>query len=928
MFVHYDTAIGSRGNDLDGGQPSNDIDYAAYKDTIHHTFRCLAGDTTDPLIPKLQLDDQLFIFVGDHGGEVGSNHSYIWLPKYHTKNKGIDTLMDTTLANWTSRINCGQMIFVLEECHSGGFIPYLKDSSIYNFKCKNRSIYTSVTQSQTEGFEYHISGGTYGEFIFYWTAAARGYFPDITHYKPWLTGFPVYDPDSYPVFPYANCFDTCQGHPYYSPDQNKDGVVTMEEAFSFAKDYDTWDTVGFFCPFDHHFANMPSAQHYKNICFKEDLQALSGLTGKITHTDTVENRSYVVGGPLKVDSNAILTFSNVDSKGINSRLYFINDSARLVVEAGSTLNPGTDMLFAGSDSNNVYILYAGMGPLKGVTFSNDTNDPASVNFGGLYLANIDTSTMDSVHFSHAGFVRFLDPPLTIKNNSTFKDCIYFDSQGGSITISNSTFDSTVIYLANLYESSAKAVIDSNTFSGPDIYNPYQVDMIDVNNFDNFRIKDNQISFAQYGGIGLYYCGQGTSPYQNILHDSITNCNVGVLVYNSNCVIQNNQISQNIRGVKSINTSNTQLIGKYISSDPSRIQEIYDNDTNQIYSADNSFPIYVRGNLIYKENDYRQCLIENDNTKKAGNPILDVRYNCWGDNSPRDQLCTNYGTYLYYPPSCDPDTPDSLLGPDEEMYNSADSLFVSGNYVGAKNLYISLIEQYPKSKYSESALKELFYVEQYAGDDYSGLQQYYLTTDSITADPTLSVIAEFLTNRCDVQMKNWPQAISWYQNRIMNPPSDVDSICAIIDLGNIYILMENGGNKPVHIGTLPYYKPTAVNRYRTYRDSLIALLPFKHKKIPLNNQGAQLKTNELLQNEPNPFFTTSDIWYKLAPNCNRVTINITDYLGRIRRSIDPTDNSEGTHKITIDASGLTPGIYYYSLDVNGRKSDTKKMVVIR
>ncbi len=269
MFVHYDTAVGSRGNDLDGLPYSNDIDYAAYKNTIHHTFRCLAGDSVDPSIPELHPDDQLFIFVGDHGGEVGSNHSYIWLPKYHTKNKGIDTLMDTTLANWTSRINCGQMIFVLEECHSGGFIPYLKDSSIYNFKCKNRSIYTSVTQSQTEGFECHISGGTYGEFIFYWTAAARGYFPDITHYKPWQTGFPVYDPDSYPVFPYANCFDTCYGHPYYNPDQNKDGVVTMEEAFSFAKDYDTWDTVGFFCPFDHHFANMPSSQHYKIFVLKK-----------------------------------------------------------------------------------------------------------------------------------------------------------------------------------------------------------------------------------------------------------------------------------------------------------------------------------------------------------------------------------------------------------------------------------------------------------------------------------------------------------------------------------------------------------------------------------------------------------------------------------------------------------------------------------
>lgn len=522
MFVHYDTAIGSRGNDLDGGDYSNDIDYPAYKDAIHHTFICLAGDTTDPKIPKLQPDDQLFIFVGDHGGMIGSNHSYIWLPKYHTKNKGIDTLMDTTLANWTSRINCGQMIFVLEECHSGGFIPYLKDSSIYNFKCKNRSIYTSVTQSQTERFEEHISGDTYGEFIFYWTAAARGYFPDITHYKPWSNGFPVYDPVNYSVFPYANCFATCLGHPYYNPDINGDGFVTMEEAFAFARDYDTWDSAGYFCPIGSGLANLPTAQHYRNICFKEDLQSLGGLTGEISNHDTCENRSYVIGGPLWVDDSSSITFQDATTTD-TSNVFFINDSARLVSNPGSSFNPGKGMLFAGVSGNNyVGIIDASMGNLNYVTFRNDS--PGDT-FEGLLLENTHATKIKHAKFINSGLWKFPTQALNV-DSSSFKNCLWFNSQGGNINISNSLFNNTFVYLGSS-TSGAVDTIENNTFSTS--INPYNSDIIDVNNYDYFNIHDNTISSAEYAGIGLYDCGHGTSGNQKIYNNTITNCNVGLNV---------------------------------------------------------------------------------------------------------------------------------------------------------------------------------------------------------------------------------------------------------------------------------------------------------------------------------------------------------------------------------------------------------------
>jgi len=245
IFVHYYTKQGARGPDLDGGEQSYDIDYAAYLDTIRHTFRCLAGNETDLRIPELQPDDQLFIYTNSHGSVVNipnhhDSHSSLWLPGKGGSPTDVEYLYDSVLADWTDSINCGQMIFLMQQCNSGGFVNWLKDYTTYNVKCKNRSVYTSVEKEADANYEYNISTMEYGEFTFYFTAAIRGYFPDIKGYKPWKIGFPVYDPVNYPIFPYSTCFsDTCESHPNINPDSNGDGVVTMEEAYNFTNNYDS-----------------------------------------------------------------------------------------------------------------------------------------------------------------------------------------------------------------------------------------------------------------------------------------------------------------------------------------------------------------------------------------------------------------------------------------------------------------------------------------------------------------------------------------------------------------------------------------------------------------------------------------------------------------------------------------------------------------
>ncbi|MEZ5195654.1 MAG: hypothetical protein R2764_04445 [Bacteroidales bacterium] len=37
--------------------------------------------------------------------------------------------------------------------------------------------------------------------------------------------------------------------------------------------------------------------------------------------------------------------------------------------------------------------------------------------------------------------------------------------------------------------------------------------------------------------------------------------------------------------------------------------------------------------------------------------------------------------------------------------------------------------------------------------------------------------------------------------------------------------------------------------------------------------------------------------------------------------------KGAHSVEFDAEGLPPGIYFYSIEVNGILSDSKKMVIV-
>ncbi len=84
--------------------------------------------------------------------------------------------------------------------------------------------------------------------------------------------------------------------------------------------------------------------------------------------------------------------------------------------------------------------------------------------------------------------------------------------------------------------------------------------------------------------------------------------------------------------------------------------------------------------------------------------------------------------------------------------------------------------------------------------------------------------------------------------------------------------------------------------------------------------------ELSQNYPNPFNPETTIKYSI-PTEGKVSLNIHNALGELVAELINNRQAAGSYSVEFNAEGLSSGIYYYSLNFNG-KTNTSKMVLLK
>lgn len=95
------------------------------------------------------------------------------------------------------------------------------------------------------------------------------------------------------------------------------------------------------------------------------------------------------------------------------------------------------------------------------------------------------------------------------------------------------------------------------------------------------------------------------------------------------------------------------------------------------------------------------------------------------------------------------------------------------------------------------------------------------------------------------------------------------------------------------------------------------------KNGLSVSSAVINKSRLYQNAPNPFRDKTVIRFSLTGNADKAYIYIFDMTGKMQKQIS-VDNS--MRDITINGYELAAGMYIYSLVVNGKEVDTKRMIL--
>lgn len=312
---------------------------------------------------------------------------------------------------------------------------------------------------------------------------------------------------------------------------------------------------------------------------------------------------------------------------------------------------------------------------------------------------------------------------------------------------------------------------------------------------------------------------------------------------------------------------------------------------------------------------------------------DITYNCWGnsfDPSNAQAYFFPIDKLLWDPIwNCGGEVTE-IIGDDQLLFESAQSNVDNLDYFVAGSDYKLLIENYPESTYASAALKELYRLEKEVGDDYNALQSYYESNQVILANNDLKNTAYKLAVDCEVREESYMPAIEMLEELMADPTTSYeDSLYAIVELGYIYYLMENGNGKSSQVITSPQTKFVSRDLLDENTNNRLSLY-FKGdvRKGSLEQNIQKLKNGELLQNVPNPFTGSTEIYYKLNLQ-SEALINVKVYscTGQLIEEFNEGKKGIGVHHTIFNADGQIPGIYYYILEINGKISDSKKMVIM-
>jgi hypothetical protein len=92
------------------------------------------------------------------------------------------------------------------------------------------------------------------------------------------------------------------------------------------------------------------------------------------------------------------------------------------------------------------------------------------------------------------------------------------------------------------------------------------------------------------------------------------------------------------------------------------------------------------------------------------------------------------------------------------------------------------------------------------------------------------------------------------------------------------------------------------------------VPVDYSEVNEISDGNHSCISVLFQNAPNPFYQNTMIRYQIS-DFSRAVLKVFDYMGREVRTLVDSEKVPGMYFENFDAAGLSPGIYFYQLQVD-------------
>jgi Secretion system C-terminal sorting domain len=96
---------------------------------------------------------------------------------------------------------------------------------------------------------------------------------------------------------------------------------------------------------------------------------------------------------------------------------------------------------------------------------------------------------------------------------------------------------------------------------------------------------------------------------------------------------------------------------------------------------------------------------------------------------------------------------------------------------------------------------------------------------------------------------------------------------------------------------------------------------------ISNPESFVRDYSMEQNYPNPFNPETIINYELGIT-NFVTLKVYDAVGKEVAMLVNERQNEGRYSVTFNGSKFSSGLYFYRLQINGKESEARRMLLLK